>query len=180
MSGESTRHRARKPRLTLRIAASVVLISALTVAAGAGSAHAEGGGDGCNPGRSDNYLSYYIAGTQQSESTVGAVSSSIYNYSPFVYSHPGNYTTSWDMLTDGSLEDWAQIGWYEVPGNTRGTLVQFAKGNTVIWTNFDQYVGDPINTNSTYETAYSPGGSGGYYFRFYLDLNQALRARLRG
>jgi len=48
---------------------------------------AEGGGDGCNPGRTNNYSTVYFSGSDDASGTLtyGGMYGNIYEYSPYVY-----------------------------------------------------------------------------------------------
>jgi hypothetical protein len=158
------------------VATSAILPSAATAVSfpRAGSASAavavpeSGGGDGCNPGRANNYLTYYwIGATSQNVingTPVGGVYANIRTYSPFVAgpnqgAPSGDSVSEWVMLdsgTPGSSYQWAQIGWLEFPGGVRNTVVQYADGSNDIQT--DYYSPSAINSTQTYGVLYAPGG----------------------
>ncbi len=138
---------------------------------GTGTAWASGGGDGCNPGRANNYLTYYFSGEYGSApGTYGGIQGFIDNYSPFVYGVSGDFSTQWVMLTTTSGSQWAQVGWYEAPQNARYTLVQFNDPGHTFWTNLDSPY--PINDAIKYKVTYDPGCTGGECFRFYAGGTQ--------
>lgn len=135
-------------------------------------AYAAGGGDGCNPGRTDNYLHFYFAQAQDTPgSPDGGVQADIYNYSPWVAKSDYG-VTGWVGLGDSTTGSYAQIGWEEQPGSKRYTFVQF---NDVpgghFWNNLDASY--PINSTHDYKTLYDPngnsGGKSGKYFTFWVD-----------
>ncbi len=127
-----------------------------------------GGGDGCNPGRPDNFPTrYYIGAEQQPGVEVGGVKGYIYNYSPWVSSTDNPGVTQWVMVTNGP--SWAQVGWREFPGSQRDTFVQFNIPNERSWTNsFPAY---PINSNIEYAVTHDPNCTV-HCFTFYANGRQ--------
>ncbi|MDA8040335.1 MAG: hypothetical protein M0Z69_14540 [Actinomycetota bacterium] len=152
----------------------VVLLGALVVLASlifsTAPALAAGGGDGCNPNRSDNFSSspIYLRGADQEVSSSGGVEGYIDNYSPWVNNNPSEWQNGayqWIMLTDYS-SDWLQVGWYEQGGGVRGVIVQLSIGGNVAWT--DRFgPSDAINTLSYYKITYDPNDTGGVWFKVY-------------
>jgi hypothetical protein len=131
-------------------------------------AQASGGGDGCNPGRSSNYLTYYYSGTDDASaaSSYGGIYGNIYNYSPYVSSSSSSdFTSQWVMLDNGN--EWAQIGWYESPGSVRHTFVQFNDPGVSEWTNF--FSPFTINSDPEYEVDYNPSCPSVGCFAFYAQ-----------
>lgn len=124
-----------------------------------------GGGDGCNPGRANNYLTYYWAGAQSEivNGIPGGVYANIRVYSPFVagpnQGAPSNDTVSeWVMLGNNEVansDEWSQVGWIEMPGGVRNTFVQYASGANNVHT--DYFSPDAINSTQTYKALYQPG-----------------------
>lgn len=152
----------------------------------AGDALASGGGDGCNPGRANNYLSYYFDGahSQNVSGAPGGVYASIKNYSPFVagpnQGAPSNDDVSeWVMLDDGT--HYAQIGWIEFAGSVRNTFAEWTTSGTNFTDQFSSAF--PINSTQRYTVLYQPGntnpyvlevnGGAYYYVPHYFTPNDA-------
>jgi hypothetical protein len=147
----------------------------LARAAGAASFHDAGGlpvsisesccGEGCNPGRSNDFETHRWVGWKWGMSNgdkVGGVYSNIWNYSPWVYPVVNNFSTSWALLTYEHAvnrdADWAQAGWLEFRNGERHTFFQtHAVGQSPL-TYFDAPT-YPVNTYVYYDTLedYYPG-----------------------
>jgi hypothetical protein len=145
-------------------AASAARVSATGVAARPDS----GGGDGCNPGRANNYRTFYWAGADSENpdnGTLGGVYATIVNYSPFVAgTNQGAPSTDavseWVMLyNSGNADDYAQIGWVEFPGGTRDTLTQTSDGSNLATKFFAPYT---ISSQQSYAALYQPGNADPY------------------
>jgi hypothetical protein len=125
-----------------------------------------GHGDGCNPGRANDYPDnnlfdgwYRIPG-----GTVGGVYSNIYNYSPWVHyiSSTASAVVAWTMVTRNDASVWAQVGWLEYPVGKRYTFDQTFNGSGQPRT--EMYAPDGVNTSSYYTTLYNnPSGDFGFY-----------------
>ncbi|HEX4062493.1 MAG TPA: hypothetical protein VHY58_15870 [Streptosporangiaceae bacterium] len=127
------------------------------------AAIASGGGDGCNPNRSNNYLHYYFDGadSQNVGGTPGGVYASIRNYSPFVagpnQGAPSNDDVSeWVMLDvqPASDDKYVQIGWIERPGGLRNTFVEWSFGPGKFYD--DYYSPYAINSTQSYAVYFQP------------------------
>jgi hypothetical protein len=122
------------------------------------------GPTGCVPSRASNYLHYYFAGaTRATFGTVGGVSATIENYSPWVApDNPEDYTAEWVMLvdhTEGSDGTLAQIGWWESPYFAgRWTFTAWAVNNQFSLGFFPPY---PVNSDIIYTMLYKPGTNPG-------------------
>jgi hypothetical protein len=132
-------------------------------------ARAAGGGDGCNPGRSSNYVHYYYSGTDDisAPSSYGGIYGNIYNYSPYVYSSSSSDSDSQWVMLDHSGTDWAQVGWIEFPGSVRHTFVQFNDPGVDSWTNY--FAPFTINSDPEYEVDYNPSCPHVGCFAFYAN-----------
>lgn len=118
-----------------------------------------GGGDGCNPGRGNdfNYIRY-DGWDRNPGTTVGGVYSDIYNYSPWVYYI--NATSSWvsNWVTIGASSYYAQIGWLEEPHGARYVFTETFDHNG---DNVRYFSPEPINSQSYYTVLY--GNTGGEF-----------------
>lgn len=161
--GETTLRRSGSLKKRLRFTAVGLLLAAVGPIVMTTSASASGGGDGCNPGRSDDYLTYHYAGEWEgSISEVGALKAEILNYSPYVYGPNSDYsTTEWVMLAD-NYYNYVQVGWDEAPSGSRATFTSGAYGDGSSWW-FNGYPADPINSVTNYQI-YFNGGSGTFNF----------------
>jgi hypothetical protein len=120
------------------------------------------GPTGCVPSRASNYNgnTYYFAGAVKYPSTtVGGVSATIENYSPWVApNNSADATSEWVMLvdsTDGNDETYAQIGWWESPYFAgRWTFTQWSINGQFQTELFPPY---PVNSDITYTMLYAPG-----------------------
>ena len=149
----------RKRRMALVAASLVGLVASLLVPAS--TALASGGGDGCNPNRTNNFLTRYFAGadSMNTSGAPGGVYASIKSYSPFVAG-----TGQGAPVSDGSAEyvmldgadGYLQIGWIEFSGSVRNTFYEYTQGSN--FTN--QYsTAFPINSTHRYTILYQPGNS---------------------
>jgi hypothetical protein len=126
-----------------------------------------GDGDGCNPGRPNDFNTVRFDGWYRDPgSTVGGVYSDIYNYSPWVHyiSSRESYVSAWTMVDyTGSPYDWAQVGWVEFPLGVRYTFDQTlgpSGGNPRTM----YYGSQPVNNLTYYTTLYNnPSGYYGFY-----------------
>jgi hypothetical protein len=150
-----------------RISSAAVLL-ALLLALTQLPALAEGGGDGCNPGRSSNYLTYYFAGADANNAAAsfGGIYGTIDEYSPFVYdSSAGDTGAQWVMIDNPT--DWAQVGWIEFPGNQRYVFVEFNDPGVTTWDNyFSPYA---INSDIKFQVTYKPTCPSNTCFSFFAD-----------
>lgn len=150
----------RRKWLSLAIAC-LAAVAAVTVIP-AHAALASGGGDGCNPHRGNNYLTYIFDGADHPDPGIpGGVYATISNYSPFVagpnQGAPSNdFTSEWVML-DNDATQWVQIGWVEFAGSVRNTFWEWTKVNGDFE---DAYASAfPINSAHTYTVLYQPGNT---------------------
>jgi hypothetical protein len=112
-----------------------------------------GGGDGCNPGRSDDFKFPRWDGWHRNPGgTVGGVYSDIYNYSPWVYYiNPSNsYVSSWVMVTNGDF--YAQVGWIEMPRGARDVFTETFDHNG---DDVRYFSPKPINSQSYYTVLFN-------------------------
>ena len=157
--------------LQWRVVATCVILSLLFVLSQV-PAVAEGGGDGCNPGRSSNYLTWYWSGNDDTNypSSYGGIYGNIFEYSPYVYDSSNSadgedYTSQWIMLDNGN--DWAQVGWFEYPGNERYTWVEFNDPGHSSWDNwFPSY---SINSTIKFQITYQPTCPSDTCFSFFAN-----------
>lgn len=116
---------------------------------------ASGGGDGCYPGRADNYLTYYWDGAYSTPGKeMGGVYADIENYSPYVYADGYDNTSEWVMLAyEQNSAYYAQDGWIEYAYGQRYTFDEISFGSTY----YDDFY-PPYNINSYiyYDTLYDP------------------------
>jgi hypothetical protein len=109
-------------RLLTRVVVLLLPLAALLLRS-AGIAYAS-----CNPGRTpNNYLHYYWDGMSRdppSGNPPGGVRAYIVTYSPYVPSGDDS-TTAWVLLTDNTYTQYAQIGWWQAPGNVRKTFAEW-------------------------------------------------------
>lgn len=132
---------------------------------------ASGGGDGCNPNRTNDSTIYQANAHQTISTSFGGVQAQIKNYSPYVSAYDSPFGASaWVTLINGNAL--AQIGRYELPsGGGRGTFSLFdvrTQGVT------HHSAGDPINSYSTYKINFNPTpGINSQYFTYYRDGSQA-------
>jgi hypothetical protein len=137
------------------------------------------GPTGCAPLRSGNSGYHYFTGAVADETTtVGGVSATIENYSPWVAPQQGiNDTTSeWVMLVDdthGGDQTYAQVGWWQGPYYNRETFVEWAVGGPDFRDYY--YPPYPVNSNVTYTVLFKPGSNpDADGFRFEADGNVLL------
>lgn len=167
-----------KPRWLALIAAVlggvIMLVAPAQGATSAAARPLSGGGDGCNPGRSNNYLTYYFDGAFSqdtgSSGTPGGVYASISNYSPWVSAaNSGDDSSEWVMLDQQppSTGLWVQIGWVEFAGAQRDTFDEYSLGPGAF--HDDYYAPFSINSNHTYEVTYNPNSE--YAFNMEVDGN---------
>jgi hypothetical protein len=136
-----------------------------TLAAPAG-ALASGDGDGCNPGRADNFNTAYDVGVYQYTpglSVSGGIRAYIDNYSPFVKSVSGSTDddSEWVMLSNPD-NYYEQIGWLEQPYAVRYTFAEYGSNGGAFYDHY--HSSDPINTNSDYEVAFHPNTNEFYFY----------------
>lgn len=143
-----------------------------------GGVQAAGGGDGCNPGRSSNFIHHYWSGiidVSPGAYIYGGIRGNLLNYSPWVY-NSGNSTdgpdatTQWVMLDNQS--DWAQVGWIEwysagssPSGQVRNTFVEYQDAGVGGWDNY--FPSFAINSTIGYKVTYDPYCPNGVCFWFY-------------
>jgi hypothetical protein len=138
---------------------SIIAASCVFSCLFATSAGASGGGDGCNPNRTNNYLTGGFTGIQATDpknAVAGGVRAAIRNYSPFVYNTSGDFTSEWVMLVN-SNNDYEQIGWMENVNSLRYTFAEEGLNNGAGGFTDQLIPSDPINTVSTYKVTYQPG-----------------------
>lgn len=115
-----------------------------------------GGGDGCNPNRTNDFLTYRWDGWRRfPDTTVGGVYSDIYNYSPWVHYISANESdvSAWTALgLTTNSGDYAQVGWLEYPHGLRYVFTETST-NGNFFDNF--YNPEPINSNNYYTTLYN-------------------------
>jgi hypothetical protein len=143
----------------------VVLLAAFLALVAPRAAIAEGGGDGCNPGRANDYLTYYFDGVYQytpNGDVSGGVRADIENYSPFVYNTDTDDSSEWSMLVDSNY-DYQQIGWEERAFSQRYTFVEWGKDNGAEGYTDEYFSSDPINSYSEYKVTFHPN-TDEYYF----------------
>lgn len=149
--------------------ASVTVLVALAFALSQAPALASGGGDGCDPGRSSNYLTYYFAGADANNAATsfGGIYGTIDNYSPYVKSSSSeDFTSQWVMLAYSGTK-WAQVGWTEYPGSQRNTFVEFQDPGVSGWDNyFPPYA---INSSIKYQVTYQPTCPSDTCFSFFAN-----------
>ncbi len=139
------------PSRFVRVSAAIALSVGIVSAIPGSQASASGGGDGCNPGRSNNYVSYYFDGAfSQPGKTMGGVYAKIGNYSPFVYNTSGDTVTEWVMLVTTSNNSlYTQVGWWESPGGVRYTFDEYSLGSGAYHNDF--YPAYSINSQIYYD-----------------------------
>lgn len=163
----------RDSQWTFRAAAAVAAALALIMVL-PGSAQAAGGGDGCNPNRPNNFLTYYFSGEYGSApGTYRGIQAYIDQYSPWVYPVSGatDFTSQWVMLTNTSGTQWAQVGWWEGADGNRHTFAQFEDPGYTFWSDTD-YAPFPINEDINYKVTYDPSCTDGDCFRFFSNGQQ--------
>jgi len=139
---------------------------------------AAGGGDGCNPGRANDYPDSTLFDGWSSDpgGTVGGVYSDIYDYSPWVHyiSSTASAVVGWVMVDNtNSFYDWSQVGWLEYPLGARYTFDQTFNGSGTPRTMM--FASKPINTYHYYTVLYNnPSG----YFSFQVDGSQIDKTRI--
>lgn len=115
-----------------------------------------GGGDGCNPRRANDFLTFRFDGWYRDPgTTVGGVYSDIYNYSPWVYyiSAQASAVAAWTMVDlSSNANTWAQVGWVEFPLGKRYVFTQTNNNGNLITHYFSP---KPINSQAYYTTLYN-------------------------
>jgi hypothetical protein len=112
-----------------------------------------GGGDGCNPGRTNDFRTFRFDGWERSPgTTVGGVYSDIYNYSPWVYyiTSTTSYVSAWSLVDDGY--HYAQVGWIEEPHGARYVFTETFDRNG---DNVRYFSPEPINSQSYYTVLFN-------------------------
>jgi len=144
-------------------------ITALTVISSPSASSATGGGDGCNPHRTNDENNYTVGLQRYYGVTATGVRAQIYNYSPYVYNELAQETTVWVMLGNFSTGRYAQIGWWEDWNGTRNTFTEYGQNGSIPTTNW--YPPFPINAQKWYKMVFDPDVNG-YYFYANSELYQ--------
>jgi len=165
-----TEHLLFVKRRTKTVAVLVSLIFTSVLLLVPSVAQAAGGGDGCNPNRTDNYIHWYWSGVDDASgaSTYGGIEADIYEYSPWVHSvsdseYGADYTSQWVMLDNGT--DWAQDGWLEYAGGVRYSWVEFNDPGVTSWDNY--FPNFPINSTIYFKVTQDSACPNNVCFAFY-------------
>lgn len=169
-AGWLTHGRDRLVCFVIRVVGVCLVILFAQLGGGAYVANAASGGDGCNPGRTDDFLHYYYDGSYEyvpGGDNSGGVVASILNYSPWVYAEPSSMggpdaSSQWVMLTNSGASRYAQVGWTEQQYGVRNTFVEWG----TVGGAFHDWYGSPYSVNSMipYKVLFRPDLSNNFWF----------------
>lgn len=139
--------------------------------------YASGGGDGCNPGRNDDFDHPYWLGMYQyaSGDIFGGAQANILTYSPYVYYSPfapdtvNDASSEYVQLVD-QYNQYTALGWVEQVGSVRSTFIEYHLSSGYF--QHLTYSRTPINSMNNYNIVYDPSTQ---EFGFYVN-GQGLRS----